>query len=163
MVNYIPDQNKFNLAGPPKWWLSKLWDFDNSLVVIPSRQGFIYRLAQRRKPSLQANIVNDALFKESDTRMLARYGLIPVTTILATANWSNPYLFEELRRRAPWRLGGHEKVNAMLEAQDAQDELDKRAQTDSHLTSLSKDAWNLYNKKIGLRSQMYSPKTIHTR
>ena len=165
MTNYIPDQNKFKLAGPPTWWLRQLWDFDNSLVVVPSRQGFYYRLAQRRKPALSANIVNDVLFKESDTRMLASYHLIPVTTILATANWSNPYLFEELRRRAPHRLGGHEKVNAMLEAYDKQDELDAAAKQDEHLTSISKDAWGLYNKRIGLRSHMWIPQTkaIHTR
>lgn len=159
LVNWIPDLNKFNLAGPPRWWLTSLWEFDNSLVVIPSRQGFYYRLAQRRKPNLQANIVNDALFKESDTKMLAMYNLVPVTTILATANWSNPYLFEELRRRAPWRLGGGQKVADDLDAQDAEQEQAKQAQTDEHLTYLGKDAWRLYNKKIGTRSHMYIPTT----
>lgn len=157
LPNWIPDMNRFSLAGPPKWWLLKLNEFDNSLVVVPSRQGFYYRLTQRRKPKLTTNIVNDALFNESDTKMLARYGLVPVTTILATANWSNPYLFENLRQRAPWRLGGAEKVNQMLEAQDQQDELDKRAKIDEHLTYLGKDAWRLYGKKIGVRSHMYSP------
>lgn len=158
MTNYIPDQNRFKLAGPPDWWLRGLWEFDNSLVVIPSRMGFYYRLAQRRKLKLSEDIVNDALFKESDTQMLASYGLVPVTTILATANWSNPLLFEELRRRAPWRMGGADKVSQMLEEQDAKDELDKRAKTDEHLTHLAKDSWGLYNKKIGLRTHMYSPK-----
>lgn len=157
MQNYIVDINPFSLAGPPKWWLSQLWDFDASLVVIPSRQGFYYRLTQRRKPNLSANIVNDALFKESDTKMLARYSLVPVTTILATANWSNPYLFEELRNRAPWRLGGAEKVTKEIEDQELKAEFDKRMQTDDMLTDVSKDAWKLYQKKIGLRSHMYSP------
>lgn len=157
MQNYIVDQNKFSLAGPPKWWLVSLWNFDNSLVVVPSRQGFYYRLAQRRKPNLQANIVNDSLFNESDTKMLARYCLVPVTTILATANWSNPYLFEELRRRAPWRLGGAQKVADDLDTADAEAEQVKLAKTDEHLTYLGKDAWKLYNKKIGTRSHMYIP------
>lgn len=157
MTNYIPDTNPFKLAGPPKWWLSKLWDFDDSLVVVPSRQGYFYRLAQRRKPSLSADIVNNALFKESDTKMLASYNLIPVTTIVATANWSNPYLFVELANRAPWRLGGADAVNARLDAEDAQEELDIATKTDEHLNSLGKDAWNLYLKKIGVRSHMYSP------
>src|SRR5436309_869844 len=125
MQNYIPDVNKFKLAGPPEWWLRKLWDFDSSLVVVPSRQDCVYRLAQRRKLKLPDDVVNDVLFKESDTRMLASYGLIPVTSILATANWSNPMLFQELSNRAPWRLGGGEKVADMLDAQDAMDEMDK--------------------------------------
>lgn len=158
-ANYVPDVNKFKLSGPPKWWLSRLWDFDNSFVVVPSRQGFYYRLAQRRRLSLSEKLTQDVLFKESDTQMLASYGLIPVTTILATANWSNPFLFEELRRRSVHRMGGAAKVNAMLEEQEKKDELDRAAKTDEHLTSLSKDAWGMYNKKIGLRTHMWSPKT----
>ena len=156
-TNYIPDLNMFKLAGPPKWFLHRLWDFDNSLVVVPSRQGFYYRLAQRRKLNLSAKIVNDSLFNESDTKMLASYSLVPVTTIIATANWDNPLMFEELRKRAPWRMGGADKVNKDLDAQDAAVEIDKRAKTDEHLSYLGKDAWNLYKKKIGLRTRMYSP------
>jgi hypothetical protein len=157
MTNYIPDVNRFKLAGPPKWFLLKLWDFDPSLVVVPSRQDCLYRLAQRRKLNLPDHIVMDALFNESDTKMLARYSLVPVTSILATANWSNPYLFVELANRAPWRLGGAEKVNQMLEDQEWQEELDRRRATGEHLEYLGKDAWKLYNKKIGVRSNMYSP------
>jgi len=157
MQNYIPDVNRFNLDGPPVWWQRKLWEFDPSLVVVPSRQSCVYRLAQRRKLQLRENITNNALFNESDTKLLARYSLVPVTTIIATANWGNPYMFVELANRAPWRLGGHQKVNQMLDEQEAKDDLDKRAKTDEHLDYLGKDAWKLYNKKIGLRSHMYSP------
>lgn len=155
--NYIVDQNRFNLAGPPTWWLRKLYEFDNSLVVVPSRQSFLYRLAQRRAPNLQASIVNEALFNQSDTQMLASYNLVPVTTILSTANWSNPFLFEELRRRAPWRLGGAKAMIAQQEAYDREDEFKAQQETDEMLNSLSKDAWGLYRKKIGLQSNMYIP------
>ena len=155
--NYIPDQNRFKLAGPPKFWLTQLWDFDNSLVVVPSRQGCYYRLAQRRQLKLPEHIVNEALFKESDTQLLSTYGLVPVTTILATANWSNPLMFEELRQRAPWRNGGADKVNAHLDMQDQKREIAVNARIDAQNTDVAKDAWKMYNKKIGLRSQMYSP------
>jgi hypothetical protein len=157
--NYLEGPNPFKLGGPPAHWLRSLWAFDDSLVVVPSQQGFYYRLSQRRRPNLPTHIVNDVLFKDSDTRMLAQHNLVPVTTILATANWSNPFLFEELRRRAPWRLGGAERVAADLEAREAQETIDKKVQTDEHLTSLGKDAWGLYNKKIGVRSHMYIPRT----
>ena len=150
MINYIPDVNSFSLAGPPVWFLHQLWDFDPSLVIVPSRQGFYYRLAQRRKLNLSEKIVREALWNESDTKMLASYGLVPVTTIMATANWSNPYIFVELHNRSVHRMGGHEKVNADLDARDKQDDLDTRAKTDEHLTHLSKDGWQLYRKKIGL-------------
>lgn len=162
LPNFIVDVNPFRLSGPPSWWLKRLWDFDDSLVVIPSKMGFYYRLAQRRKPNLGTNVVNDALFKESDTKMLASYGLVPVTTILATANWSNPLMFEDLRTRNVHRMGGAAKVNAMLDAQDERVEEAKRTKTDAHLTHLGKDAWRYYNKKIGVRSQMWSP-TVPTR
>lgn len=159
MNNYIPDRNRFNLAGPPKSWLKKLWEFDPSLVVIPSRKDFVYRLAQRRPMRVSATIVNDIMGEDADTKMLAEHGLVPVTTIIATANWDNPLMFHELANRAPWRLGGADKVNAMLEEQDMKAELDRRAQTDEHLSYLGRDAWNLYLKKIGVRTSMYSPKT----
>lgn len=150
-VNYVVDTNPFNLAGPPTWWLSRLWDFDDSLVVLPSRQGFFYRLSQRRKPNPSTDIVNSSMFNESDAKMLARYGLVPVTTIMATANWSNPYLFEELRRRAPWRLGGAKTVIEDIEGRETQDEIDKRVVLDDQLQRVSKDAWKYYLKKIGVR------------
>lgn len=157
MTNYIVDVNKFRLAGPPRWWLAQLHDFDNTLVVVPSRQGFFYRLAQRKKLSLPEQMTSDMLWQESDTRMLASYGLIPVTTILATANWSNPFLFEELRRRSPHRLGGADKVHELILAQEQEAELKKQAEIDERNTYIAKDAWRLYQKKIGLRTAMYSP------
>jgi hypothetical protein len=157
MVNYYPDVNKFNLAGPPDWWLRQLYTFDPSLAVVPSRQGFYYRLAQRRKLSLPEKMTQESLWHESDTQMLASYGLIPVTTILATTNWSNPYLFEELRRRSPHRLGGADKVTQAIEAQEAKEEAAKQALIDERNTYVAKDAWKLYLKKIGLRTHMYSP------
>ena len=150
MINYIPDVNRFKLAGPPTWFLRQLWDFDPSLVIVPSRQGFYYRLSQRRKLNLSEKIVQEALWNESDTQMLASYNLVPVTTIVATANWGNPYIFVELANRAPWRMGGADAVNRQLDEQDQKDDLDKRVKTDEHLTHLGKDGWQLYRKKIGL-------------
>jgi hypothetical protein len=159
LPNYIEDTNPFRLPGPPIWFLRQLWDFDSSLVIVPSRQECSYRLTQRRKLRLAENVVNDVLKEQADARMLASYGLIPVTTIKATADWGNPYMFVELHNRAPWRLGGADKVNAMLEAQDKADALAKRAKVDEHLDYLSKDAWKYYNKKVGLRSNLWSPAT----
>ena len=150
MRNYYPDVNRFKLAGPPVWFLRQLWDFDPSLVIVPSRQGFYYRLSQRRKLQLSEKIVQEALWQQSDTQMLASYGLVPVTTIVATANWGNPYIFVELTNRSPHRLGGAEKVNKMLDEQEHTEDLQQKVKTDEHLTYLGKDGWQLYRKKIGL-------------
>ena len=157
-MNYYLDQNKFKLAGPPRWWLTQLHEFDPTLAIVPSRQGFYYRLAQRRKLSLPEKMTQDILWQDSDTQMLASYGLIPVTTILATANWSNPFLFEELRRRSPHRMGGAEASIKRIEAAEAAEEAKKQSVIDERNTFIAKDAWNLYLKKVGLRSHMYAPK-----
>lgn len=149
--NFFWGENPFKLAGPPEHFLRGLYEFDRSLVVIPSKQGFYYRLAQRRPPSLSADIVNQSLFKESDTKMLASYGLVPVTTILSTANWSNPLLFEALRSRAPWRLGGAKQVIDTIEGREHQDELKVREQNSEMLDYTGKEAWKYYKTKLGLR------------
>lgn len=157
--NYIADQNRFKLAGPPAYFRRALWAFDDSLVVVPSRQDFLYRLAQRRPLSLPQHIVNEALFNSSDTQMLSTYGLVPVTTILATVNWANPTLIEQLRQRAPHRNGGASEVIARMEAQERAAELKKREQNEEIADQVAKDSWLMYNKKIGTRSNGFAIKT----
>jgi hypothetical protein len=157
MTNYIPDMNKYKLAGPPTWWLRLLNDFDNSLVIVPSRQGFYYRLAQRRKLNLPAHIVMDALFNESDTKMLARYSLVPVTTILSTAHWSTN-MFHELAARAPWRMGGAEKVMNAIDDQDLHANQDVQKAITENITERAKDGWKLYQSKTGQRRFLDSTK-----
>lgn len=158
MNNYIPDVNRFKLSGPPDWWLRKLWDFDNSLVVVPSRQDCVYRLAQRRPLRLPEHIVNDALFNESDTKMLASYSLVPVTTIIATANWSNPLMWNDLANRAPWRLGGAEKVIRDIEAREETERLGIDRKNDQLLTDVAKSGWKGYQYKTGQRTFIDSTK-----
>ena len=154
MTNYLVEKNPFKLAGPPEWWLRKLAEFDPSLVVMPSGQGFYYRLCQRRKPTLTQKLVNDLLFNESDTKMLASRGLIPVTTILSTANWDNPLLFKDLAERAPWRNGGAEKINKKLEDDEFLQDMNKRKVTEQNIVDRAKDGWKLYQNKTGQKVSM---------
>lgn len=161
LPNYIVDSNPFNLAGPPDYWLRALWEFDNSLVVMPSKQNFCYRVCQRRPPSHATQVVNEILKEDADARMMAAANVIPVTTLLSTANWAEfPKHMEALRQRAPWRLGGAEQVIQKLEQSEWLEEQNRRQQFEENvLNPLAKDAWGLYNKKIGLRTHMWSPKT----
>lgn len=159
LPNYIEASNPFKLSGPPSWFLQQLWQFDSSLVIIPSKQGFYYRLTQRRRLQLPEKIVNEILREQADTQMLASYGLVPVTTILATANWGNPYIFVELQRRAPWRMGGADRYNQLIEEQEKREALNKNLKQDDMLNYLSKDAWRYYQKLIGTRSHLWSPVT----
>ena len=157
--NYFRDTNPFQLAGPPDYFLRQLFDFDDSLALVPSRQGFFYRLGQRRKLKLSEKVVNEILKEQADTQMLASYSLVPVTTVLATANWGDPIFFEELRRRAPWRWGGAQAYEQIIEDQERKENLAMRAQRDDRNTYLAKDAWKYYNKLIGTRSHLWIPNT----
>ena len=157
MDNYLPDQNRYKLAGPPVWWLRLLKDYDPSLYVVPSRQGYFYRLAQKRPLTHPAKIVNDLMAEQSDTQMLAGYGLIPVTTINPMANWS-PLMFEELTARAPWRQGGAAKFIRKLEDHEAAREAAKEARIDDMLTERSKDGYKLYKSLTGQRTFVNSAK-----
>lgn len=162
MNNYIPDVNKFKLSGPPQWWLQLLWDFDPSLVVVPSRQGFYYRLAQRRKLSLSEKFAQDMMFQQSDTQMLATYGLVPVTTILATAQWSD-LMLKELEGRAPWRQGGAEKVIKKLEDYEFEQHKQKLKQNDARMTDYAKFGWRVYQGKTGQRTRVSATKPTPSR
>lgn len=157
--NYIRDTNPFNLAGPPNYFLRQLWEYDPSLVLMPSRQGFFYRLAQRRPLKLNERMVNDVLKEQADTRMLASHSLVPITTVVATCRWDDPAFFLELNRRAPWRMGGAKKFEQALIEQDKKELLEKRAKIVEHTGHLAKDAWNYYNKLIGLRTHAFQLKT----
>ena len=158
LSNYIADTNPFNLAGPPHYFLRQLWEYDPSLVIVPSRQGFFYRLAQRRPLKLNERMANDVLKEQADTQMLASYSLVPVTTVLATCHWDDPAFFIELNRRAPWRMGGAKKFEKLLLEQDKKEYLEKRAKVNDQVDHLAKDAWNYYNKLIGLRTHAFQLK-----
>jgi hypothetical protein len=138
--------------------LEKLAQFDDSLVVMPSRMGYFYRLAQRRAPDPRARLTHH-LAKDSDSEVMARYGLVPVTTIIATARWDNPIMWEDLRQRMPSRMGGAEQFEKQLLAKELEAELRQRADRDDMLDQVGKDSFKFYNLKRGVRSHLWSPAT----
>ncbi len=155
--NYIPDTNPFNLAGPPDSFLRKLWEYDPSLVIMASKQGYYYRLGQKgKKLDLPAKIVHDVLKEEADSRMMASYGVVPITTVLATANWDNPLIFEALTLRAPWRQGGADAFEKKVLAQERGDKIEAAKKQDETNTYRAKDAWQYYKKKAGLQTNAFT-------
>lgn len=158
MSNYIPDRNRFNLAVPPQFWLKQLHDFDDTLVVIPSRMGFFYRLAQKRPPDAKT-LMTHRLQGDSDSQMLSSYGLVPVTTIISQPRWDNPMMFEDLRQRMPSRMGGAQAYEKRLIEQEQMKDLRERADRDDMLTSMAKDALGYYKKQAGRRTSMWVPHT----
>ena len=158
LSNYIVDSNPYNLPAPPGWWLQRLLEFDDSLVVLPSRQMNVYRLAQRRPPDPNIKLVGELMRDGGDTAMMIQHGLIPITTIVATCKWDNPLMWKDLAERAPWRQGGADAVIQHIEGIEAAKEQAIADQTGEQLDSLGKDGWNYYNMKRGLRTRMWSPK-----
>ena len=150
MDNFIRGDNPFHLAGPPAWWMKRLWDFDPSLVVIPSVQGFHYRICQRRPLDEKVKLVND-ISREGDSLMLAQFGLVPVTTLLSTARWDNPLMWNDLAERAPWRQGGAEAYIKKVEGIEAEKQLKINLENSERNTYLAKDAWKMYQIKTGRR------------
>jgi hypothetical protein len=158
MNNFIKDKNPLDLAAPPAWWLKKLHEFDDSLVVVPSRMAYCYRLAQRRPPDKRTNLVHD-LQGDNDSTMLRSYGLVPVTTIIATARWDNPIMFEDLASRMPSRNGGWEAYEKRLNELEEMKNLRERAERDDMLDHIAKDSLGFYKKKAGIKTAMWTPKT----
>ena len=89
--------------------------------------------------------------------MLASRGLIPVTTILSTANWDNPLLFKDLAERAPWRNGGADKINKKLEDDEFKKDMRKRKDVEDNIIQRAKDGWKLYKGKTGQTVSMANP------
>lgn len=159
--NYIPDRNRFNLSGPPDSWLERLREFDESLVVIPSRQEFLYRLCQRRPPDLKTEVIRESLSKDRDAQMMASYGLIPVTTILATANWDNPLMWKDLADRAPHRHGGADAYEKKLLAHEREQRQKIERDQYNRNTDVIDEAWKYYQIKLGTRMGLAGGKTAN--
>ena len=143
--NYIVDRNPFQLSAPPAWWLQQLYDYDSQLVVVPSRQESIYRLARRtwNRPGIQ--LMAD-IHREKDTAMLASYGLVPVTTIIGWGIWGTN-IFNSLRARDIWAHGGAEKFVKLEEDAEAEAERKKKAAIRDDMWVRSGDAWQSYKQR----------------
>lgn len=164
MKNWIEDINRFGLSRPPIWWLNRLFDFDAELVLIPSRQQALYRLARRKKYSrgIGALAVIDP---HADTAMMVQYGLIPVTTMIRYADsWDIDSLLQKLRDRDQWAISGGpssgksleergEKVAQHIEAHEAKQARTLKQEIRTDMDYRSRDAWRSYQARTGQRNR----------
>lgn len=118
LTNFIEGTNPFNLARPSPWWLQLLWDYDPELVVIPSCREHAYRLCRRapREKRMGLRAVGK-LHQHPDTIQMINHGLLPVAT-LTTWSVSSDKIIRDLMARDTWRMGGAEKVDDMINAQE---------------------------------------------
>ncbi len=152
-VNYIPDNPK--MAAPPQYVLQRLYDFDNMLVMFPSRHvPFAYVLARRRQYSAGfTDRALEATIDQPDTKMVMTHNCVPVTLIYKTGpNWTIDNIIAELRRRDIWAAGGAEKL---ADAADAADNAHKKKIKDGirkDMWDRSGDAWRSYQARTGQRT-----------
>src|SRR5258706_12013367 len=112
MRNWNPDGRAVD--APPIYFLQRLYDFDNMLVLMPSReQPGAYVLGRRKQwgPGLtQAGV--DAVYTKADTKMCILSGTVPVCMVFKTTSgsWNPDGLIQKLRARDIWTLGGAGKV-----------------------------------------------------
>lgn len=160
---WIEDRNRFGLAKPPDYFLQRLLDYDNMLVVIPSRQQALYRLARRVQftPGIGALAV---LSREADTAMMHTHGLVPVTTIVRFGGsnfWDAESVIQKLKDRDIWEHGGAEKVAELMDAAEAADRQRLLESTRDNMRQRAKDGWNSLQARTGSRNKTAYDGNIH--
>lgn len=151
-VNFLPLNPK--MATPPAYFLQRIYDYDDKLVLFPSFSvPFAYVLARRRQ--LTAGLTDKALedtITNPDTRHALRLGLVPVTLIYRTGeSWNADPVIRSLMARDIWRHGGAEKVADTLDAADTRKQKKLRSDIRDDMWNRSGDAWRSYQARTGQR------------
>lgn len=152
-VNYLDLNSK--MAVPPTYWLRRLYDFDDKLVVFPSfARPFAYVLARRRQ--LTRGLTDralDATLTHPDTKAALQHDLVPVSLIFRTGtNWSIDNIIASLKSRDIWTHGGGEKYADMLDATDDAETKRKHDAVRADMYNRSGDAWRSYQARTGQRN-----------
>lgn len=122
--NYLAAlSNPFNLVGPPDWFLDDLAAYDDQLVIFPSQEEGVYRIA--RKHQGHAPPIFTFLKDRPDTKVFVANRLVPVTSVLPPplVQWG-PVIINDLAEKDIQRVGGWEAASRLLE--DAEDTKERR-------------------------------------
>jgi hypothetical protein len=153
-LNYLDVNSK--MAVPPTYWLARLYDFDDQLVVFPSfAHPYAYVLARRRRLSggltdqaLEATMINP------DTKLALQHGLVPVSLIYRTGTaWTIDNIIADLKSRDMWAVGSPDKVADNLDEADNSAEKKLKAGIRDDMWNRSGDAWRSYQARTGQRNQ----------
>ena len=114
MMNWIADQNPYELAAPPEWFLRMLAVRDADLVILPGLSQPVYRLARRVTKSFG---IMHALSLDSETARMVNLKVVPVTSIMPTIqSWGD--VFEWLMDHDTWAVGGAEGAARIMDEQE---------------------------------------------
>lgn len=151
MVNYIADNLKSE--QPPQHFLQAVYDFDDKLVLLPSRMTpGAYVVARRKQygPIGEAKSIIADEFLKPDTKMCLLHGLVPVCLMYKTGfGWDATKLLARLAARDLWRMGGADKVADILEAREDKEKADLKASIRAEQWERSGDAWRTYQHRTG--------------
>lgn len=178
--NYIEDQNPSNLPEPPAMALKMLYDFDASLVVVPSRNKPVvgevphYLLCRRAKHSAGLGAGTVMENKHPDTWLCMQHSLIPIAPIRSRSGanlWTVEnvgILIEELRQRDTWAISGGPNGNAdavadAVEAMEAQQEAKERASLKDMFYHKGREAYQSILARTGSRNKRASDYHGHAR
>lgn len=100
-INWIGDQNPYNLPAPPDWWLRKLYERDSALRIFPGLTQPCYRVG-RRTP--RATLLKPIAL-ESETNRMMHAGCIPVVSLKPGCTWNDDF-FMWLERNDTWKFRG---------------------------------------------------------
>ncbi len=151
-INYIPDNPK--MAVPPAYVLQRFYDFDNMLVLFPSRHiPYAYVIARRRQ--LSAGMMDKAIedtIDQPDTKMVMAYGCVPVTILYQIGTtWNIDPVIAKLQARDIWAAGGAEKAAAKMDEADARREAAIKKANKTDMYERAGDAWRSYQARTGQR------------
>jgi len=135
--NYIVEENPFGLTGPPRSFLHEMWTFDPCLVLFPSREEAVYRLARRVE---HGQPLLTFLASRPDTKMFVKHRLVPVTSVVPFAHWG-PVLLHDLAVRDVRRVGGYRRAADILDDQDDAAEATYRAYVADQAMIRARDSW----------------------
>lgn len=179
--NYIRDHNRFNLSQPPEWWLSQLFNYDEMLVIVPSRFDRKYLLCRRRQHSAGLGDVAMLDNKHPDTNMCYTYHIVPIAPLkfrTKTPVWTQKTLdslLQELQTRDTWAVTGGPAYLAPNPEQAEQKLIDHvegferyaKAKAHRDLRDMfyhrARDAWRSLQARAGWRNKRASDGHVVTR
>jgi hypothetical protein len=162
--NFIHDNVRMEV--PPPYFLQRLYDFDNMLVLIPSRHiPFAYVLARRKQFSkgLTDKAIQQGIV-QPDTLMCLGYGVVPVCIVYKNGpSWDIDSLLRTLAARDMWTHGGPDRVADMLEAQEAAEKKAIQKATRDDIWNRSGAAWASYKARTGANNTSRYGGTLKSR
>ncbi len=150
-INYLDVDSR--MPAPPEYWLQRLYDFDDKLVLFPSiSTPFAYVLARKATRTGGMN-QRDPQFANAmpDTKFCVERHLLPVSLITrhSSASWSIDNILNDLRQRDIWAAGGAEKFADRVDAGDAAEEARLKKQVRDDMNNRGSAAWLSYQLRSG--------------